>query len=53
MMWGEGVGDDRPACVLARVPRLAAHEDQGEEVPLAADLNAVSQLVVQGLAVPN
>ena len=45
--------DDRPACVLARVPGLAAHEDQGEEVPLAADLNAVSQLVVQRLAVPN
>jgi hypothetical protein len=42
----------RPACVLARVPGLAVGQDQAEEVPLAADLDPVGQLVVQGFAVP-
>ena len=41
-----------PACVLAGVALLAAHEDKAEEVPLAGDLHPVRQLVVQRLAVP-
>ena len=41
-----------PASVLSRVLWSAGLQYKGKQVPFAGDLDAVSQLVVQGLVVP-